>query len=152
MLNTFGSIELHYFRNREGALLQYVTRTKCNNKICVTNCLKSAKKSITVCKFSKIFRGSLPPDPSKIIFVSLFASNLTLPEKIPLSTLKKCQNLVLKSSEYATFTWTHFLKRAYLRSFSGLTSLHSVNIQSNSKLHPPTPKFSGSAPTAHLRG
>ena len=29
-----------------------------------------------------------------------------------------------------------FLKRAYLRSFLGLTSLHSVNIQPNSKLHP----------------
>ena len=37
-------------------------------------------------------------------------------------------------------------KRAYLRSFSGLTSLHSVNIQPNSKLHPHPPKFSASAP------
>ena len=36
-----------------------------------------------------------------------------------------------KSSEYTSLSRTHFLKRAYLRSFSGLTSLHSVNIQPN---------------------
>ena len=88
---------------------------------------------ITVCKFSKIFRGSMPPDPPRVIFVTLFALNLTLPEKI---RLKKSQNLVLKSSEYTLFTWTHFQKSAYLRSLSGLTSLHSVDIQPNSKLHP----------------
>ena len=80
----------------------------------------------------------MPSDPPRIIFVFLFASNLTLPEK---KTLQKCQNLVLKSSEYTFLTRTHFLKRAYLRSFSGLTSLHSGNIQSNSKLHLPTKIF-----------
>ena len=92
---------------------------------------------ITVCNFSKNFRGSMPPDLPRIIFVSLLASNLTLPEKI---RLKKRQNLVLKSSEYTSLTWTH-LKRAYLLCFSGLTSLHSVNIQPNSKLHPPNKVF-----------
>ena len=56
---------------------------------------------------------------------------------------------MLKSSIYIPLPWTHFLKRAYLRSFSGLTSLYSVNIQLNSKLHLPPPKFSGSAPTPH---
>ena len=63
------------------------------------------------------------------------------------NTFKKCQNLVLKGSEYTPLTWIHFLKRTYLRSFSGLPSLHSVDIQPNSKLHPPS-KFSGSAPEA----
>ena len=58
------------------------------NKICITNCWKSAKMPITVCKFSKIFRGNMPPDPPRIIFVSLFASNLTLPEKIRLKKVK----------------------------------------------------------------
>ena len=48
-------------------------------------------------------------------------------------------NFGAKKSEYTPFTWTHFPKRAFLRSFSGLTSLHSVNIQPNLKLHSPPP-------------
>ena len=91
---------------------------------------------ITACKLSKFFRRSMPPDPPRIIFVSLFASNLTLPEKRRLNLSK-----FGKSSEYTPFTWTHFQKRAYLRSLSGLTSLYSVDIQPNSKLHPPTKIF-----------
>ena len=45
----------------------------------------------------------------------------------------------------------HF-QMAYLRPFPGLNvlagiaSLYLVNIQKNSKLHPPPPKLSGSAP------
>ena len=55
----------------------------------------------------KNFPGERDPDPPRIILVSLFASNLTLPEK---KTLKKCQKLVQKSSEYTPLTWTYFLK------------------------------------------
>ena len=82
----------------------------------------------------------MPPDPSKIIFVSQIALNLTLPEK---HTLKKCQNLVLKVLNILA-SHGHIFKQEYLRSFPGLTSLHLVNIQPNSKLHLPT-KSSGSA-------
>ena len=49
--------------------------------------------TFAVCEFSKIFRGSMPPDAPRVILVFLFASNLTLPEKL---RLKKCQNLVQK--------------------------------------------------------
>ena len=67
---------------------------------------------ITVCKFSKIFRGSMPPNPPRIIIVSLFASNLTLPQKMRLKTSKIGAK---KFGIYCTpFTWTHFLKRAYV--------------------------------------
>ena len=34
------------------------------------NYLKSTKKAITACKFSKIFRGSMPPDPLELLLVS----------------------------------------------------------------------------------
>ena len=47
------------------------------NKICLNeNYLKSNKRAITACKFSKIFRGSLPPDPPRAFLVSQVASNL----------------------------------------------------------------------------
>ena len=34
---------------------------------------KSIKMAITVCLISKNFRGSIPPDPLKIVFVTLVA-------------------------------------------------------------------------------
>ena len=34
-----------------------------------TNCSKSTKMAIAVCKFSKIFRGSMPSDSPKVVFV-----------------------------------------------------------------------------------
>ena len=85
----------------------------------------------------------MPLHPPRIIFASLFASNLIFPKQ---NSLRKSQNLVLKSSEYIPLTRTHFQKRAYYAVFFGLTSLHSVTIQPNSKLYPLPPKFSGSAP------
>ena len=94
------------------------------------------KMPIAACKFLKIFRESMPPTPSKIIFVSLFASNLTFPEKIRL-VLK----IGAKSSKYTPLTWTHFLKRVYICPFPGLTYLHSVNVLPNSKLYPPHQNF-----------
>ena len=39
------------------------------------NYLESTKITITVCKFSKHFRGSMPPDPLKASSVSQSASN-----------------------------------------------------------------------------
>ena len=76
---------------------------------------ESTKTPITVCKFSKIFGGSKPPDPPRIIFVPQFASNLALPENIP---LKKCQKLVLKSSEYTPLNG-HIFKKGLFTPFSG---------------------------------
>ena len=43
--------------------------------------------------------------------------------------------------EYTSLTRTHFQKRVYLHPFSGVTSLHSVNISPQSKLHPPNQNF-----------
>ena len=51
------------------------------------NYSKSTKIAITSCKFSKIFRGSMPPDPSRAFLVSQSASNLFCRKKI---RLKKC--------------------------------------------------------------
>ena len=90
--------------------------------------------TVGLCKFSKIVWGSMPPDPPRIIFVSLIASNLTLPEKIRFKNVKIWSQKVLNILP----SWTHFLKRANLLCFSGLTSLHSVNIQPYSKRHPPS--------------
>ena len=89
------------------------------------------------------FSGGACPRTSLKSFLFPYLLQIQLCQKK--GTLKKCQNLVLKSSKYRTttfsFTWTHFLKNAYLRSFSGLTSLRSLNIQPNSKLHPPHQNF-----------
>ena len=77
-------------------------------------------------KIFKKFLGEHAPEPPRIIFVSLFPSNLAFPEKIR-------KNNVLKSSEHTPLapSMDTFSKKdlAYIRSFSGLTSLHSVNIQ-----------------------
>ena len=64
------------------------------------NYSKSTKIAISACKFSKIFRGSMPPDPP-IAFVSQSASNLFCRKKI---RLKKCGNCgsPFKISRYAT--------------------------------------------------
>ena len=32
-------------------------------------CSKRTKMAITVCKFSKLFRGSMPPDPPRAFFI-----------------------------------------------------------------------------------
>ena len=37
------------------------------------NCLKSTKMAITLCRFSKNFRGSMPPKPPTAVFVTLVA-------------------------------------------------------------------------------
>ena len=39
------------------------------------NYSKSTKMAITACKFSKIFQGSMPPDPPRAFLVSHLASN-----------------------------------------------------------------------------
>ena len=85
----------------------------------------------------------MPPDLFTIIVVFPICFKLNFSRK---NALQKCQNLVVKCSECTPFTQTHFFIAAYLRPFSGLPSLHSVDIQPNSKLHPPTSKCSGSAP------
>ena len=40
------------------------------NKIFLKIVQKALKRPITVCKFSKIFRGSMPPDPPRVVFVT----------------------------------------------------------------------------------
>ena len=49
---------------------------------------------ITMSKFSKNFRGSMPPDPLKAVFISQLASNEFCQKKKKKKTLKKCQTLV----------------------------------------------------------
>ena len=44
------------------------------------NFLESAKMVSTVCKFSKVFRGSMPPHPPRAFFSSIY-NEMILPEK-----------------------------------------------------------------------
>ena len=55
------NIDLHPWRKQNAT---YLVKDKLGpKKICVTNCSKRAKMPIAVCKFSKIFRESMPADP-----------------------------------------------------------------------------------------
>ena len=94
--------------------------------------------ALTVCKFSK-FSGAACLRVLKSSFGSSIFFKLTLPQKYA----KKCQNMLPSRKKILNtpLTWTHFQKRAYLRSFPGLTPLSLVNIQPNSKLLPPTKIF-----------
>ena len=51
------------------------------------NCSKNTKMATTACKFSKNFRGSIPSDPPRALFIL----KIILLEKI---RLKICENLV----------------------------------------------------------
>ena len=70
------------------------------NKICHKNCSKSAKMAITVSKFLKTFRGSIPPDPLEPYFCSSICLKLTFRKK---NTLKKCKNFMPPSTSLRIF-------------------------------------------------
>ena len=70
------------------------------NKICHKNCSKSSKMAITVSKFLKTFRGSIPPDPPRAIFLFLNLLQINFPEK---NTLKKCKNFMPPSTALRIF-------------------------------------------------
>ena len=81
------------------------------------NCSKSTKIAIAVGKFSKILRGSMPPD-LHIRFCSAIPFKFILPEKIRLKMSKFDTPVPKKISEYAPDVKP--FQRAYLRSFAGL--------------------------------
>ena len=56
--------------------------------------------AITVSKFLKTFRGSIPPDPPRAIFLFLNLLQINFPEK---NTLKKCKNFMLPSTALRIF-------------------------------------------------
>ena len=103
------------------------------------NCLKSTKMVTTVCKLSKIFRGSMPPDPPRAFFIlNMLQNDSAGKKKTSQKYVKIWCPLPEKFSEYAAD------KNIYQRAFSvflGLTSLCLVNIQPNSKFHPPHQNF-----------
>ena len=53
------------------------------------NYSKSSKLAITACKFSKIFRGNMSPDPPRAYLVSQSALNLFCRKKIRLKKMWK---------------------------------------------------------------
>ena len=58
------------------------------NRICHKNCSKSAKMAITVSKFLKTFRGSIPLDPLEPDFCSSICFKLTFRKKIRIKNVK----------------------------------------------------------------
>ena len=98
-----------------------------------------------VCKFPEIVRRSMPSDPPNAFLFSICFKIILLQKNM--IRLKICQNLVplpQRISEYAADLKTYF--KGLFTSFWGLTSSYLFNIQPNSKFHPPSPKFFGSAP------
>ena len=113
------------------------------------NCSKSTKMATTACKFSKIYWGSMSPDSIEpFLFSICFKNRKNSAEK---TTLKDRLNLVPPpwNSKYAADMKTFF--KELFTSFLGLTSLHLVNIQPNSKFHPP-PKIFWIHPQVRDRG
>ena len=106
------------------------------------NCSKSTKIAITVCEFSKFFRGSMPPDtPRVLLLFKLLIINSAGKTALEKSDEIWCA-LPKKNSQCAP-DMKRF-QRAYLCPFQGLNvlaSLYLVNIQPNSKLHSPTQTF-----------
>ena len=103
----------------------------------------------TVCKFSKIFRGSMPPDTPKIFFILSILQNHSAKKKTTLENMSKFGVLSLKKFlEYATDVKTFF--KGLFTPFLGLTSLRLVNIPPNSKFRPPPTKTCGSAPECKI--
>ena len=98
------------------------------------NCAKSTKMTITVCKFSKIFfRGSLTPDPQEPFSFSI-CFKIILPGKITHEKyVKNWCPLPKKIYEYTSDMQTFFK--------GWVQRLCVVNIQPNSKFHPPTKIF-----------
>ena len=70
------------------------------NRTCHKNCSKSSKMAITVSKFLKTFRGSIPPNPPRAIFLFLNLLQINFPEK---NTLKKCKNFMPPSTALRIF-------------------------------------------------
>ena len=64
-------------------------RVKKFNQNFPENYSKSTKIAITACNFSKIFRGSMPPDPPRALLVSQSASNLFCQKTIRLTEMWK---------------------------------------------------------------
>ena len=90
----------------------------------------------------------MPPDPQRSFFILNMLQN-NYKEKLRLEIY---QNLVpppRKISEYSADMKTLF--KGLFTPFLGITSLYLVNIQPNSKFHPP-PKFSGSASACEIKG
>ena len=73
--------------------------------------------AIAICKFSKFFWGSVPPD-SQESFLILKLLKIKSDEKTTLEKVTKLVPLPEKISEYA-LDMKHF-QRAYLRAFPGL--------------------------------
>ena len=98
--------------------------------------------AIAVCKFSKNCRGSMPPDPIESFLVhslhKLFKFKSA--EKNTLEKVTKIGAPSLKKILNTPLTLNIFKRLIYAR-FGVQTSLHLVNIQPNSKLHPPTKTF-----------
>ena len=70
------------------------------NRICHKNCSKSSKMAITGSKFLKPFRGSIPPDSPRAIFLFHNLLQINFPEK---NTLKKCKSFMPPSTALRIF-------------------------------------------------
>ena len=84
----------------------------------------------TACKFPKIFRGSMPPDPPRASFILNMLQN-DFAGKNTRDNMSKFNAPSLKKILNAPQTRKPFTP------FLGLTSLYLVNIQPNSKFHLP---------------
>ena len=76
--------------------------SKILNKICLRIIQKSLQIAITACKFSKIFRESMPPHPPRAFLVSQSFSNLFYRKKKRFKEIWKLWLPPFKISRYAT--------------------------------------------------
>ena len=60
------------------------------------NCSKSSKMATSVCKCSKIFRGSMPPDPPRAFFILNMLQNNSAGKNFTLENMSKFGALFLK--------------------------------------------------------
>ena len=121
-----------------------------NLKICLKIVQKVTKWPLQYVsiQFQTCSGGACPQTPLKpFLFSTCFEIILPEKQRFKTSCVKNWCPLPEKNLEYAAGMKT-FFKRLFT-SFLGLTSLYLVNIQPNSKFHPPT-KISGSIPECEI--
>ena len=88
------------------------------NKLCLKIVRKAIKMAITVCKFSKIFRRSMSPDPPRVLLLL----KLLVINSAGKSTLEKSDEIrcSLPEKNFPCIPDMKHFQRAYLRPFPGL--------------------------------
>ena len=93
--------------------------------ICVKLIQKALKIAITTCKFSKFFRGSMPPNPLQSLFSFSISFQFVLPKK---NTPKKCGNYGPPPFEIFRYTTAQGVRFIAVEEVRNCRKFHTLKI------------------------